>query len=96
MKAGEGVATSYNYPRFKAKFYQFEDFTGLKEGDKFVDFKLMTTGGWVKSISDFLDRPIVLEMGSLTCPMYAGHVTPMQQLAKRYPDFIPIKYLNAP
>jgi hypothetical protein len=86
MKAGAEGITTYNYPRFKAKFYQFADFTGLKEGDKFVDFKLMTTVGWRRNISDFLDNPIVLEMGSLTCPMYAGHVTPMQELAERYPQ----------
>lgn len=77
----------YNYPHFKADFYQFMEFTGLKEGDQFLDFELRTTAGKPARISDFLDKPLVFEMGSITCPMYAGHVTPMQEIAKKHPDF---------
>lgn len=77
----------YNYPHFKASYYQFEDFTGLKKGDKFIDFELRTTDGKPANISDYLDKPLVFEMGSITCPMYAGHVTPMQKIAQKYPEF---------
>ncbi|MGD1843311.1 MAG: peroxiredoxin family protein [Thermonemataceae bacterium] len=77
----------YNYPNFKAEFYQFHDFTGLEEGDQFVDFELTTLQGEKAKISDFLDKPLVFEMGSISCPMYAGHVTPMQEIARRHPEY---------
>lgn len=77
----------YNYPRFKAAFYQFEDFKGLEIGEQFIDFELKTIDGELKKISDFLDKPIVLEMGSITCPMYAGNSSPMNKLAEEYTDF---------
>ncbi len=80
------VSNEYNYPHFKADFYQFKDFTGLKEGDKFIDFELRTADGKPAKISEFLNKPLVFEMGSITCPMYAGHVTPMQEIAKKHPE----------
>jgi len=33
-----------------------------------------------------LDRPVLLETGSVTCPMYAQNVQPMQQLSDQYPQ----------
>lgn len=78
---------NYNYPNFKANFYQFKDFEGLTEGNLYQDFELLDTKGEKMRISDFLDRPLVLEMGSITCPMYAGHVAPMQEIVHKYPEF---------
>ena len=77
----------YNYSNFKADYYQFHDFMGLKEGDQFVDFELSTIDGKKAKISDSLDKPLVFEMGSISCPMYGGHVTPMQEIAKRHPGY---------
>ncbi len=77
----------YNYSHFNADYYEFEEFTGLKVGDTFKDFELKTVDGKSAKISNFLDKPLVFEMGSVTCPMYAGHVTPMQEIAKKYPEF---------
>ncbi|MBQ0734961.1 deiodinase-like protein [Aquimarina celericrescens] len=87
MKTIEVTKSDYNYSNFKAKFYQFKDFTGLKEGDTYQDFEFLSIQGQKKRLSDFLDKPLVVEMGSITCPMYAGHVTPMQELARKYPEF---------
>ncbi|PWJ44368.1 deiodinase-like protein [Sediminitomix flava] len=87
MKTNTNNSQNYNYPRFKADFYQFHDFMGLKEGDRFIDYELMTAEGKKVKISDFLDKPLVFEMGSITCPMYGGHVNPMQEIAKRHPEY---------
>lgn len=81
------ASDSYNYSNFKADYYQFHDFMGLKEGDQFVDFELDTVDGKKAKISDFLDKPLVFEMGSISCPMYGRHVTPMQEIAKRHPEY---------
>ncbi len=78
---------SYNYSRFKADYYQFEKFEGLSSGEIFIDFELRTTNGEKKKISDFLDKPLVLEMGSITCPMYAGNSKAMNEFSKKYTDF---------
>jgi hypothetical protein len=77
----------YNYEHFSADYYDFVDFTGLKKGDKFIDFELRTIDGKLAKISDYLDKPLVFEMGSITCPMYAGHVTPMQEISKKFPEY---------
>ncbi|MGD1839722.1 MAG: deiodinase-like protein [Thermonemataceae bacterium] len=81
------VHNDYNYPHFKAHFYNFENFTGLEERDKFIDFELRTAEGKPVKISDFLDKPLVLETGSATCPKYAMHVKPMEEIVKKYPEF---------
>jgi peroxiredoxin len=79
--------SEYNYPHFNADYYEFEEFTGLIAGEQYIDFELRKVDGKSAKISNFLDKPLVFEMGSVTCPMYAGHVTPMQEIAKKYPEF---------
>jgi hypothetical protein len=37
-------------------------------------------------LSDFLDKTIVLDTGSITCPMYANTTEPMNLLKKEYPN----------
>jgi peroxiredoxin len=76
----------YNYRRFDPADYMFDRFTGLAAGEKYVDCELTTLDGTTVHLSDYLDRPIVLETGSVTCPMYAQAVTPMQEFAAQYPE----------
>lgn len=80
------AAELYNYRRFDPSDYSFDKFTGLGVGDKYVDCELTTLDGKVVHISDYLDKPVVLETGSVTCPMYAQAVPPMQEYAAQYPD----------
>lgn len=80
------TAPTYNYRRFTPEEYEFSAFTGLAAGDRFVDAELRTLDGGTARISDFLDKPLVLETGSLTCPMYAQSAPPMQGMVTRFPD----------
>jgi len=80
------TAPTYNYRRFTPEEYEFADFTGLAAGDRFVDADLQTLDGGTAHISDFLDKPLVLETGSMTCPMYAQSAAPMQDMVARFPD----------
>jgi hypothetical protein len=77
---------TYNYRRFTPEEYEFAEFTGLSAGDRFVDADLHRLDGGTARLSDFLDKPLVLETGSMTCPMYAQSAPPMQDMVTRFPD----------
>jgi len=76
----------YNYQHFNPKDYNFSIFEGPKAGEKFIDFQALTLDGKLVSLSDYLDKPIVLETGSITCPMYANTTKTMNQFKKQYPN----------
>ena len=78
--------TSYNYKHFDPKDYDFTHFDGPKAGEKFIDFTAVTLEGKEVSLSSYLDKPIVLETGSITCPMYANTKSAMNTLQKQYPN----------
>jgi len=81
------TGTAYNYPRFLSGQYDFEVFEGPDAGEHYRDAGLKTLDGEAVRLSDFLARkPLVLETGSMTCPMYGKAVRPMQELAGRYPE----------
>lgn len=61
---------SYNYDEFSAERYDFDSVVGPDVGDKAPDFPLMTTEGETKRLLDFSDDFLVLEMGSITCPLF--------------------------
>lgn len=77
---------NYNYTHFKATYYDFKNFIGPKAGEKYFDFKAKTLDGREVSLSNFLDKPIVLDTGSITCPMYANSKSPMIELQEEYPN----------
>ncbi|OBQ54971.1 redoxin domain-containing protein [Tamlana sp. s12] len=79
--------SDYNYHSFKPSDYDFKHFKGPKAGEKFIDFKASTLEGNVVSLSDYLDKPIVLDTGSITCPMYANTQKDMNALQAAYPNF---------
>jgi len=76
----------YNYTHFNPKDYNFKEFNGPKAGEHYIDFKATTLDGKSVSLSDYLDKPIVLETGSITCPMYANTSYPMNKLQEQYPN----------
>jgi Iodothyronine deiodinase len=76
----------YNYHHFKATDYNFKVFNGPKAGEQYIDFEAHTLDGKKVSLSDYLDKPIVLDTGSITCPMYANTSEPMNALKSKYPD----------
>ncbi|GAA0873785.1 hypothetical protein GCM10009118_01930 [Wandonia haliotis] len=77
--------SAYNYKHFKATDYDFTNFKGPKPGEKYVDFKATTLDGKTVRLSDYLNQPVVLDTGSITCPMYANSKTSMIVLQKKYP-----------
>ncbi|MEO1562687.1 MAG: deiodinase-like protein [Pseudomonadota bacterium] len=81
------IATSYSYRRFTPEEYDFTVDEGLQAGDIYKDAPLQTLDGEIVNLSDYLqDKPLVLETGSMTCPMYAQSVPPMMKLIEKYPE----------
>ena len=77
---------TYGYRRFTPEEYDFTVDEGLKVGDMYQDVHLKTLDGETVRLSDYLrDKPLVLETGSMTCPMYAQSVPPMMKLVEKYP-----------
>ena len=78
----------YGYERFTPAEYDFGSDVGLQAGDAYRDAELRTLDGAVVRLSDYLrDKPLVLETGSMTCPMYGQSVAPMKTLIEKYPGF---------
>ncbi len=46
----------------------------------------MTVTGTSVGLSEFRGRPVVLEFGSYTCPIFCGHIAPMEAIAGRHPE----------
>jgi len=76
----------YNYQHFEPNLYDFKNFKGPKAGEKYIDFEAQTLNGKIVSLSNFMDKPIVLDTGSITCPMYASTKAPMNLLQEKYPN----------
>ncbi len=78
---------TYSYRRFTPEEYDFTVDDGLQAGDTFKDAELCTLEGQTVHLADYLkDKPLVLETGSMTCPMYAQSVPPMMKLMEKYPE----------
>ena len=78
---------TYNYPRFKMSNYELGYFPGPKAGEE-VDYNYTLTDldGNTVQLSDYKGKWLVIESGSLTCPMYVKNVKPFAKLQKKYPD----------
>ncbi|QLC26415.1 redoxin domain-containing protein [Parasphingopyxis algicola] len=78
--------TAYNYERFDNKVYGPIPFAlhSPKVGECATDFEARTLDGSPVRLSDFEGKRIVLETGSMTCPMFGGNIEPMNGLADRY------------
>lgn len=76
----------YNYSRFKTSNYDYELFPGPKAGEEMIDFTLQTLEGDEVKLSDYKGEWVVLETGSLTCPMYVKNIKPIDKLRAKYPD----------
>lgn len=79
--------SNYNYQNFKATDYDFKNFKGPKPGEKYIDFEALTLKGNKVFLSEYLDKPIVLDTGSITCPMYANSTKGMNHLKEQFPNF---------
>ncbi len=71
---------TYNYDSFDAKHYDLATFTGPALGSKAPDFSLSLADGGTARLLDFDTPFLVLEMGSLTCPLFQGRRPAMTAL----------------
>jgi hypothetical protein len=79
---------NYNYNRFKLSHYDdYGSFNGLDVGELAFDFTAYTLDGDMVKLSDFLEKPVVLETGSITCNVYTANVPQMLTLAEKFPQF---------
>jgi peroxiredoxin len=82
------LVTDYNYDKFRAELYNFNDFPGPKVGESALNFTATTLEGRKVQLTDFRGKVVVLETGSITCPQYVHRINPMNELAKQYPDVV--------
>jgi hypothetical protein len=78
--------TEYNYDRFHPSNYDYERFDGPEAGADMLEFELHTLDGKPVFLGDYQDKWLVLETGSLTCPMYVKNINPIKSVIKKYPD----------
>ena len=76
----------YNYERFKPSNYEYEKFPGPKAGDSMLDFPMTNLHGATVNLADYKGKWMVIETGSLTCPMYVKNINPIKKLRTKYPD----------
>lgn len=80
--------SQYNYDKFRAGPYNFDNFPGPKVGEAALDFTASTLDGRSVNLSDFRGKVVVLETGSIICPQYVHRINPMNELARQYPDIV--------
>ena len=74
----------YNYKRFKTSNYEYENFPGPKAGDPMLCFPMTRLDGTVVNLADYKGKWVVIETGSLTCPMYVKNIKPIRILEKKF------------
>jgi len=77
---------TYNYKRFRFDYFDLKAFVGPRAGERFPPLQAEDVEGDTVSLKDLRGRWVVLELGSLTCPMYAARVPRMQALQEKFPD----------
>ena len=76
----------YNYGSFSAGHYELDNFNGPAAGRKAQDFTMQTTDGGQRQLLDFNGDFLVLEIGSITCPLYQSRRGKMKTLTEKHPD----------
>jgi peroxiredoxin len=88
--AGGAGGDDYNYDAFsfelEAPEFRRWRHDGVQLGEVAPDFALTDVAGARTRLSDLRGRTVVLEFGSYTCPVFCGHIAPMDALAQRHPE----------
>ncbi len=71
---------AYNYQQFNADEYNLSDFRGPAPGTKAPDFTLPLATGGTARLLQFDGDFLVLETGSITCPLFQGRRPAMTRL----------------
>lgn len=82
------AAPAYNYDHFGLDHRTMDHLGGVAVGEPAPDFTATRLDGTEIKLSDFRGKPVVLETGSASCPMYVGHIEPMNGLAFRLPEVV--------
>ncbi len=78
---------TYNYERFRMDNYELGYFPGPKAGESMnYDYSFTDLDGNEVRLEDYKGKWLVIESGSLTCPMYVKNVRPFELLKDKYPD----------
>ncbi len=72
--------SGYNYDQFSTGDYDFDTVIGPLVGEKAPDFELTTIDGDIRSLLAFDGAFLVLEMGSITCPLFQSRRPAMEAL----------------
>ncbi len=81
--------SQYNYQQFSANQYGFGDnLAGPLIGEQAIDFSVIDIDGNEHSLSGYQGKYVVLETGSITCPMYVSRIEPMNAIAEAHPDVV--------
>lgn len=79
-------ALGYNYDHFGLEHRTMLHLEGVEIGQPAPDFTATRVDGTQVKLSEFRGKPVVLETGSSSCPMYVSHIESMNALAYRFPD----------
>lgn len=75
----------YNYDGFSSNSYDLDSFSGPELGTKAPDFLLTTVDNQTIGLLEFAGDFLVLELGSVTCPLFQGRREGMSDLVSKYP-----------
>lgn len=75
---------NYNYEEFSSNAYNLDKFYGPPVGGKAEDFALSDSTGGNVNLLDFSGEFLVLETGSITCPLFQGRREGMSDLVAAY------------
>lgn len=91
-ETGPGTAADYNYAAFSFALnpigMQRWLTDGPRPGETAPGFRLETLEGTTISLNELRGRPVVLEFGSYTCPIFCAHIEPMESIAQRHPEAV--------
>ena len=77
---------NYNYDEFSSNAYNLDDFRGPEVGTKAEDFSLSDLNNENVQLLDFSGKFLVLELGSITCPLFQGRREGMSDLVDQFPS----------
>lgn len=78
--------SEYNYSGFSADLYDLNSFDGPKPGQKAPDFEVADIDGQSRQLLDFQGPFLVLELGSITCPLFQSRRSGMAKMTQEFPD----------
>lgn len=77
---------NYNYDVFSSTTYNLDDFYGPDVGTKALDFSLSNLDNESVNLLEFTGEFLVLELGSITCPLFQGRREGMSDLVDKFPS----------